>query len=326
MTIGKIISCWLQALPRSARVTTFFVSGAIPLGILFAAISNTALAVNTAKVSQSGGATDLMVEVEWLAQHYNKQNTIIVDTRDPKIYTAGHIEGAVNIPVESTFGEPPHNDVIAPISHIQKIFSAAGIDSNSKVIVYDEGNHVDAARVFWVFEVYGHKHVVLLNGGYTAWQEKSLPASTQPTLPEHKEFVPTIVPNNLSTKFSMRLAINDTSKTIIDARSEQEYTGLKSKTSRFGHIPSAINIPFHMNYETQDGIRKIKTVPQLETLYENVDPSKKVIAYCNRGKESALTYFILRRLGFNVSAYDGSWLEWSSDDSLPVVSPESRPQ
>ncbi len=321
----KKISHRLRGRPASA-VTAKIVFVLISAVILIVGYSSPALSVNIESVSLSGGSTDLMVEADWLEDNYNKKNTIVVDTRSADLYTQEHIVGAVNIPVESTFGAPPENDMIAPISHIQKIFSTSGIDNNTHVVLYDDGRHVDAARVFWVFEVYGHKHVVLLNGGYAAWKEKSLPVSSQIVKPEHKEFLPTIVPNILSTKFSTRLAINDVSKTIVDARSEQEYSGQKSQTSRFGHIPSAINIPHHLNYAVQDGVRKIKPIAQLENLYERIDPNKKVITYCNRGKESALTYFILRRLGFNVSAYDGSWMEWSSDNSLPVDLPQNKQQ
>lgn len=291
-------------------------------GIILLCLTTSVYVTQAASPLSELVASDLIVDVDWLKENIGNKDLVVVDTRDEAEYLEEHISGAVNIPVKSTFGKPPENDLIAPISHIQNVMSEAGIDNNTKVILYDDGDLIDAARVFWVLEVYGHKRAAILNGGFSIWREKGLSLSSEPTKLPKKTFLPTIVPNILSTKFSTRLAINDKSKTIIDARSAQEYLGQKSKTSRFGHIPSAINIPFYTNFDEKSGVKKLKTIESLEKNYQNVDRDKKVITYCNRGKESALTYFILRRLGFNVSAYDGSWLEWSSDNSLPVNIPD----
>lgn len=267
---------------------------------------------------------NLVVETDWLKEHFNEPGIIIVDVRNNKQFQKEHIKGAVNIPVDSTFGGQPNSGLVAPISHIQNIFSRAGIDNNVDVVIYDDGTYFDAARVFWVFEVYGHKHVGLLNGGLDLWKKLGLPTSSLAQNKESKSFIPTVVPDYLSTKLSTRLAVNDDSKLILDARTSEEYSGKKSKTKRFGHIPGAINIPAKQNYTGQNGINVIKPIEELERLYSAIDKNKKVITYCNKGRESALTYFILRRLGFNVSAYDGSWYEWSNDPSLPVALPDSH--
>ena len=260
-----------------------------------------------------------VVDVTWLLQNYKNDSLVVVDVRKPTTYTNGHISGAVNIPVQSTFSSKSDNEIVAPISHIQDLLSNSGIDNETNIVLYDDGEYVNAARVFWVLEVYGHKKVGILDGGFPVWELKSLPISNTHTKRQPKTYVPTIVPEILSTKFSTRLAINDENKQIIDARSKDEYSGRKSITERFGHIPKAINIPSSLNYKNINGINIIKTIDELNGIYKNIDSSKKVITYCNKGKESALTYLILRRLGYNVSAYDGSWLEWSRDPTLPVI-------
>jgi len=264
----------------------------------------------------------LLVQPQWLKSHLHENGLVVVDTRLARFYHAGHINNAINIPVVSTFDDKPHDDLVAPISHIRQLFSRAGIGNDTHVIVYDDGDFINAARVFWVLEVYGHQHVTMLDGGYTLWANRGLPVSTATGKYPPATFIPTIVPEHLSTKFSTRLAIDDDSKIIIDARSKDEYKGLKSETARKGHIPRAISIPFSENIDTlPDGSHRIKSIRQLTSLYKDIDRDKKVITYCNRGKQSALTYFILRQLGFNVSAYDGSWVEWSADASLPVAGP-----
>jgi len=261
-----------------------------------------------------------IVDVTWLNQNYKNGSVVVVDVREPTIYSNGHISGAVSIPVQSTFSSKSDNEIIAPISHIQQLLSESGIDNETNIVLYDDGEYVNAARVFWVLEVYGHKKVSILDGGFPLWQLKSLPTSDTNVKRQPSIYVPTIVPEILSTKFSTRLAISDETKQIIDARSNDEYIGRKSITERFGHIPNSINIPSSLNYKNIDGINIIKTIDELNGIYKDIDSSKKVIAYCNKGKESALTYLILRRLGYRVSAYDGSWLEWSRDPTLPVIS------
>lgn len=304
--------------PVKVLVLLWIILGIASMGYFPAAHAN-----SSESTSQRQLQPGLIVENNWLRRHYQDENVVVVDVRAPLQYEREHIEGAVNIPVARTFSGPPSNGLVAPISTIRALFSNAGIDNNTTVVIYDNGNYFDAARVFWVLEVYGHRYAGLLNGGLAFWKKKGMPVSNKPPEVTVKQFVPTIVPENLSTKFSTRLAINDQSKVIIDARSSEEYRGKRSITRRYGHIPSAINIPSSNNYTKVNGVSKIKSVPQLKTLYSDIDDDKEVIAYCNKGKESALTYFVLRRLGYRVSAYDGSWYEWSNDPALPVVSPES---
>jgi len=261
----------------------------------------------------------LLVTTEWLKLHLDEANLVIIDTRDSPQYQQLHIQNAVSIPVASTYENQEHHNKIAPISIIQSLLGNAGIESDSHLILYDDNGMLDAAREFWVLEVYGHQYVSILNGGFKSWLNAAYPSNNKINLRPHKDYIPTVIPGKLSTKFSTRLAIDDKSKIILDARSENEYTGELTRFERAGHIPSAINIPATMNIQIgKDGSNQIIPKAELRSLYGKLDKSKKIITYCNKGKESALTYFVLRRLGFNVSAYDGSWYEWNSDLNLPV--------
>lgn len=269
-------------------------------------------------VSAEDQGNRLLVSVNWLYEQLQQQNVVVVDTRDPVSYQSLHIEGAVNIPVENTFSPPPREDLVAPLSIIQALLSHAGIGNDTQVVLYDEKETVNAARVFWVMEVYGQHHVSILNGGFSKWLDSMYPVTSQMPSIKRKRFVPEIVPDRLSTKFSTRLAITDQSKILLDARNNDEYSGKIKKFERAGHIPSALNFPSSENLTEMDGHTEIKSVHELEKLYNRLDKNKKIITYCNKGKESALTYFVLRELGYTVSAYDGSWFEWNRDMSLPI--------
>jgi len=264
-------------------------------------------------------STPLLVSKEWLKPRLAEANLVVVDTRDPDVYSHLHIENAVNIPVSSTFENRKHQSRVAAISVIQSLLSAAGINNDSHIVLYDDSGMLDAAREFWVLEVYGHSRLSILNGGFQMWANAGYPSNDKTVSRRQTLYIPTIVPGKLSTKFSTRLAISDKSKIIVDARSEQEYIGTFNRFERAGHIPSAINIPATMIMEVNDeGVLAIKPKSALNQIFGHLDRSKKIIAYCNKGKESALTFFALRQLGFVVSAYDGSWYEWNSDSTLPI--------
>jgi len=257
-----------------------------------------------------------MVDQAWLAGELGRSDLVLLDTRPRDAYLKQHIRGAVNLPVRDTFGEDPRSDLAAPISRIQTLFSAAGIDQQTRVVLYDDGEMINAARVFWILEMHGHNRVSLLSPGFRGWVAAGLPADAQQVTPRPRRFLSHVTPDRLATKLSTRLAIDDPDTIIIDARKREEYLGVESKSKRYGHIPTAISIPYEENF-TSDG-KSLRPFVELEAIYRRVPRDKKVIAYCNKGRHSALTYFILRQLGYDVSAYDGSWFEWSNDLQLPI--------
>jgi len=260
----------------------------------------------------------LLVDADWLNQRLSGKNIVVLDVRERDEYLSGHIAGAVNIPVTSTFSPNPPRDRVANIGYIQKLFGDAGIDTSTGVIIYDNGEYINAGRSFWVLEVYGHKKVMLLNGGYPAWLKKQYPVTRVEVKPKPKQFVAAIQPQRLATRLHTLLATEDDSKLILDARTTDEFSGKVSKSARAGHIPSAINIPWDRNFQEVDGIQTIKSFHELKQVYKGIDKSKKTITYCNKGKHSSFTYFILRELGYDVSHYDGSWYEWGNDPDLPI--------
>ena len=264
-------------------------------------------------------ADSVLVDIQWLVQHQNDANIKIVDARSEAAYKAGHIEGAVNIPVADTFNPVINIDRVGNLKYISTLFSNAGVRKEHTIVVYDGNTYIDAGRVFWVFELYGHKNVKLLDGGIKGWQAYSNQAlSKKITSSEKSNYIHTIEPRRLITKFSMRLAIDDDEKLIIDARSKQEYEGSKSIALRSGHIPGAISIPWDQNFIEIDGIRMLKPIDSLRVIYDKKVNGKKVYLYCNKGRQSSFSYTILRQLGHDVAHYDGSWFEWGNDESLPI--------
>lgn len=269
---------------------------------------------------QLNETSEILVDTNWLVKHQHNPNIIVIDARSKKDYEKGHINGAINIPVEITFNPKINTDKVGNIKYISALFSESGIRNENTVVIYDDNSNIDAGRVLWVFEVYGHENVKLLNGGIKAWQVNSEQAlSSVSTQLEKTNYVPTINSQRLITKLSMQLAIKDKENLIIDTRTKQDYNGNMSLASRSGHIPNAINIPWTENFEEVNGVKVLKSIEDLRKIYGDVKKDQRVVLYCYKGKHSSISYTVMRQLGYDTAHYDGSWYEWANDPALPLV-------
>jgi thiosulfate/3-mercaptopyruvate sulfurtransferase len=113
-------------------------------------------------------------------------------------------------------------------------------------------------------------------------------------------------------------AIQNSHVTIVDARSADEYAGRKSDASRAGHIPAAISIASTSHLMKEGSVCRIDDLERLRSLYAGVPADRKIITYCNTGQRASVGYLALRALGRDVAVYDGSWMEWGNDPSLPI--------
>lgn len=263
-------------------------------------------------------AESLRISPEELIKQLNKKHFVILDTRQKNDYDIDHIKGAINFPVDVTYANKQTNGRIQNPVQMQASLRHAGISTNSIVVVYDGGPLIDAARVFWALEVYGIKNVKVLDHGFNYWISKNYPVSHDTPEIKQSQYVSTINHQRLSSKFTTQLAINDSNKVVIDARSLPAYKGEISVAKRFGHIPSAINVPFFDNITQDTEFSALKPINELKKLYSGLPMGKKVIIYCKIGRVSSTNYFALRELGHDVSNYDASWREWGNDDSLPI--------
>ena len=267
----------------------------------------------------SGAMTQqFILPADWLESHLTSPSITVVDVRSPEKYAQGHILQAVNLSVNLTFDPGPRNDLLAPISVITKLFSSTGIRQDSHLVLYGADDFLSPARMFWILEVFGHTNVSILDISYQMWKNEKRPTSSEPVILPKSVFTPSIQATRAATSFSILLAIKDKSTTILDARAKEQYEGKVSIAKRYGHIPTALSRPWYNNLQSNQKSGRLKPLGDLSTLYNTLDKNKKIITYCNKGKESALVYFILRTLGYNVAAYDGSWFEWGNDSTLPI--------
>lgn len=272
---------------------------------------------------------EMLVETDWVKAHLGEPGLKLVEVDvDTTAYDAGHIPGAVGFNWETQLQNQVTRDIINKES-FEKLLSDSGISPKDNVIIYGDNNNWFAAYAVWLFKLYGHENVKLMNGGRQKWlNEDDKELTTQK--PSHSPVSYTVSNVNLG----LRAFINDVfqaSKSgnynFVDVRSTDEFTGkviappgMNETAQRGGHIPGAKNIPWSTAVN-EDG--SFKSAEELQSIYfddKGVDPNKNSIAYCRIGERSSHTWFVLKYLlGIeNVKNYDGSWTEYGNLIGAPI--------
>jgi len=272
---------------------------------------------------------DVLVSTDWVKENLAKPGIKLVEIDvDTKAYEAGHIPGAIGFNWQTQLQDLVRRDIISKDA-FEKLVGGAGIASSDVVIVYGDNNNWFAAYGFWLFKIYGHKDVRLMNGGRVKWLNEADKALTT-EIPKHKPVAYKVPQVNLELR-AMLPQVFDAQKggkwNLVDVRSPDEFSGkviappgMSETAQRGGHIPGAKSIPWSTAV-SQDG--SFKPADELRKIYleqKGVDPKKDTIAYCRIGERSSHTWFVLKYLlGIeNVKNYDGSWTEYGNLVAAPI--------
>lgn len=264
----------------------------------------------------------IVISVDWLKTHLNDKNLVVIDVRKEEAYKKGHIKGAVNMPVMKDFFTPKTLR-LPKLTYLKELFSNAGIDANTKVVVYDNGQFCWAARAVWVFKVLGHKNESLLRYGYGDYIKNNLPISKKTPKRVVAEFIPRVNNKMIATKLDVLIAIQN-KEHILDGRTKDMYMGKTSVAKRYGHIPTAKLFSGSNNYKITEKGNRLRNLKELQNVYKSLPKNKKIIMYCQDGADAALDDLLMQKLGYKTSVYEGSWLEWGNDKNLPIVDPSKK--
>ncbi len=277
-----------------------------------------------------------LVSTSWVAEHKDNPNVVVLESNeDTLLYSTGHIPGAVKIDWHTELNDPVTRDFIGPEA-FAKMAGSKGISRDTTVIFYGDKSNWWAAYALWVFTLYGHEDVRLMNGGRDKWIAEDREVTRDAPSVTPKDY-PVVDRDDTTERANKAQVLESIGKTpLIDVRSKPEYTGETTHmagypqegTLRGGHIPTAESVPW-ATAANEDGT--FKSREELTKLYAedaNLGQSDQVIAYCRIGERSAHTWFVLRYLlGYeSVRNYDGSWTEWGNSVGVPIVVGEEAGQ
>jgi thiosulfate/3-mercaptopyruvate sulfurtransferase len=288
---------------------------------------------------QSYPNTRFITDAQWLQDHLNEPGMVIADVRSNDYYDGAVIPGAIRLPwADFRFNDIGSNvaSTFTGITRAQEILGRHGITPEDTIVLYDSVERdggATASYVFWVLDILGHDKKMILERGIDGWKDagydlSTVPKETKPLL--YQASSRKIQPQHLISGQFVYQQLGDFCYQIIDVRSREEYLGKKGTKGldgtplKLGHIPTAVNINYQDAW-TDPKTKAIKPYAMLRNLYAGLDPSKAVIVYCNSGRRSAFSYFILRLMGFDrVYTYEASWKEWGNPNKFfPVETREN---
>jgi thiosulfate/3-mercaptopyruvate sulfurtransferase len=269
-----------------------------------------------------------LVSTEWAAAHLDTPGVVFVESdEDVLLYETGHIPGAVKIDWHTDLNDPVERDYIDGAAFAE-LLGSKGIARDTTVVIYGDKNNWWAAYALWVFTLFGHEDVRLLDGGRAKWEAEGREYTTARESAERVDY-PVVDRDDRVIRAFKEDVLAHFGNPLIDVRSPEEFSGARTTAPaypdegalRAGHIPSAQNVPWG-KAAAEDGT--FRPLDELNALYRDgagLGENDSVIAYCRIGERSSHTWFVLTHLlGFdNVRNYDGSWTEWGSAVRVPIA-------
>ncbi|KAG9136562.1 hypothetical protein Leryth_014401 [Lithospermum erythrorhizon] len=315
--------------------------------------------VATSRASFSTGtisAQEPVVSVEWLHANLREPDMKLLDAswympdeqRNPlQEYQVAHIPGALFFDVDGISDRTTNLPHMLPSEEAFSAgVSALGIENKDSIVVYDGKGIFSAARVWWMFRVFGHDRVWVLDGGLPRWRaagydvessassDNILKASAASEAIEKVYKGQTVGPITFRTKFQPNLVwtleqiqknVEDKTYQQIDARSKARFDGVAPeprKGIRSGHVPGSKCIPFK---QMLDDSQTLLPADALKKKFdqEGITLDSPIVTSCGTGVTACILALGLHRLGkVDVPVYDGSWTEWGGNPDVPVATSE----
>ena len=275
---------------------------------------------------------EALVTTEWLAEHMNAPDVRIVDgswhmpaaNRDPRAeYDEQHIPGAVFFDIDEIKDEqnPLPHMLPSPEKFASRV-RKMGLGDGNRIVVYDTTGVSAAARVWWMFRVFGHEDIAVLDGGMGKWLAEGRPVTDEKPMPQERHF--TARTNSfLVREYDQVLANLKTGREqFIDARSVGRFNGTEPEPREglpSGHAPGTINLPYTRMLDMAD--KTMLTADELVDAFTDagIDLDKPMLTSCGSGVTACILSLGLYLIGKKeVPVFDGSWTEWAGNQNSPI--------
>lgn len=273
----------------------------------------------------------LLVSTDWLAERLTAPDIRIVDAtmylptdgRDGQaLYEQAHIPGARFFDIDDIADDhSPLPHMLPPVEKFVSRIRKMGIGDGHRIVVYDQQGIYSAARVWWMFRVFGHNDVAVLDGGLPKWTSEGRPVEDDPVDPRERHFTGRRNAAMVRDVTQMARAVKLRDEQIVDARASGRFIGDAPEPReglRSGHIPGSRSLPFS---DLLNEDQTMKSEDDLRAAFQaaGVDLARPVVTTCGSGVTAAVLTLALNRLGHTRNAvYDGSWVEWGAYGDLDV--------
>jgi thiosulfate/3-mercaptopyruvate sulfurtransferase len=276
---------------------------------------------------------EALASTDWLAAHLSDPKVKVLDAsyhlpnvdRDADAeFLAKRIPGAVRFDIDDICDPDdalPHM-IPSPARFAEKV-AALGISSGDRVVIYDCYGMQSAARGWWMFRVFGHDDVAVLDGGLPKWLAEDRPTESGPRPhPAEGAFDATFRPELVRDRDDIRANIDSKKAQVVDARAAGRYAGTDPEPRagmRSGHIPGSVSLPFQALLDPKDKTFLPADSIQAAIGAAGLDLGKPVTASCGSGVTACILALGAHLVGkSDVAVYDGSWSDWGSRDDTPI--------
>ena len=275
---------------------------------------------------------DGIVSTNWLARHLNDPKVKIIDVtdfhhslkRDAKAeHDAKHVPGAVHFNIDDIkmAGDPRPHMLPSPEVFAEKV-GALGISNGNKVICYDMTGLQTAARGWWMFRIFGHDDVAVLDGGLPKWIAEGQPVTGEPSQVKPASFKASFRPALVRSLDDIRANLESKKEQVVDARASGRFQGAEKELwpGRPGHIPQSRNLPFPDLLDPKD--KTFLPVDKIKAKFDasGLDLGKPIVASCGSGVTACVVALGGYLVGKDdIPVYDGSWSEWGLREDVPAA-------
>ena len=240
------------------------------------------------------------------------------------LYRTSHIPGARFAPLDRALsGAKTGANGRHPLPSREafvEFLAASGVGSDTTVVAYDASQGLYAARLWWLCRWVGHDRVMVLDGGWQAWEAAGLAVDAAIPTPTRGDLVARA--SQMSTVETTDVVANleTQARVVVDARAPERYRGdVEPLDPVAGHIPGAINRPMGSNLAA-DG--RFKDAAQLREQFDALlagRPADTLIHSCGSGVTACHNLLAMDIAGLPGAAlYGGSWSAWCADPARPV--------